>query len=59
MPNFIERKAEDWFGTPEKKMRLMQWLVYITNLYIIFGILVLIYLLYGPHIIEFWHELTR
>lgn len=59
MSNFIERKAEDWFGTPEKKMRLMQWLVYITNLYIIFGILVLIYILYGPHIIEFWHELTR
>ena len=59
MPNWFERKAEDWFGTPEKKMRLMQWLVYITNLYIIFGIFVLIYLLYGPHIIEFWHELTR
>lgn len=59
MSNFIERKAEDWFGTAEKKMRLMQWLVYITNLYIIFGILVLIYLLYGQHIIEFWHELTR
>ncbi|MGD0952170.1 MAG: hypothetical protein ABR985_07225 [Methanotrichaceae archaeon] len=59
MSNWFERKAEDWFGTAEKKMRLMQWLVYITNLYIIFGILVLIYLLYGPHIIEFWHELTR
>lgn len=59
MSNFIERKAEDWFGTPEKKARLMQWLVYITNLYIIFGILVLIYILYGPHIQEFWHELTR
>jgi hypothetical protein len=59
MPNWFERKAEDWFGTAEKKMRLMQWLVYITNLYIIFGIFVLIYLLYGPHIIEFWHELTR
>lgn len=40
-------------------MRLMQWLVYITNLYIIFGILVLIYILYGPYIIEFWHELTK
>ena len=59
MSNWFERKAEDWFGTAEKKMRLMQWLVYITNLYIIFGILVLIYLLYGPHIIEFWHEMTR
>jgi hypothetical protein len=59
MSNWFERKAEDWFGTAEKKARLMQWLVYITNLYIIFGILVLIYLLYGPHIIEFWHELTR
>jgi hypothetical protein len=59
MSNWFERKAEDWFGTAEKKMRLMQWLVYITNLYIIFGIFVLIYLLYGPHIIEFWHELTR
>ncbi len=59
MPNWFERKAEDWFGTPEKKMRLMQWLVYLTNLYIIFGILVLIYILYGPHIREFWQELTR
>ena len=59
MSNWFERKAEDWFGTAEKKMRLMQWLVYITNLYIICGIFVLIYLLYGPHIIEFWHELTR
>jgi hypothetical protein len=32
--------------------------VYITNLYIIFGIFVLIYLLYGPHIIEFWRPMT-
>jgi hypothetical protein len=59
MSNWFERKAQDWFGTPEKKARLMQWLVYITNLYIIFGIFVLIYLLYGPHINEFWRELTR
>jgi len=35
MSNWFERKAEDWFGTPEKKMRLLQWLVYITNLYVI------------------------
>lgn len=54
MSNWIERKAEDWFGTPEKKMRLLQWLVYITNLYIIFGILVLIWLLYGEHIRQAW-----
>jgi len=59
MPNWFERKAEDWFGTSEKKARLMQWLVYITNLYIIFGIFVLIYILYGPYIHEFWRELTR
>ncbi len=59
MPNCFERKAEDWFGTPEKKMRLLQWLVYITNLYIIFGIFLLIYILYGPYINEFLRELTR
>ncbi len=45
MGNWFERKSEDWFGTPEKKMRLLQWLVYITNLYVIFGIFVLIWLL--------------
>jgi hypothetical protein len=50
MPNYYERKAEEWFGTPEKKMRLFQWLVYITNLYIIFGIGVLIWVLYGDKI---------
>jgi hypothetical protein len=59
MPNWFERKAEDWFGTPEKKMRLMQWLVYITNLYIILGIFLLIYVLYGQYINEFLSELTR
>lgn len=50
MPNYCERKAEEWFGTPEKKMRMLQWLVYITNLYIIFGIGVLIWVLYGDKI---------
>jgi hypothetical protein len=50
MPNYYERKAEEWFGTPEKKMRMLQWLVYITNLYIIFGIGVLIWVLYGDKI---------
>jgi hypothetical protein len=59
MSNWFERKAHDWFGTSEQKARLMQWLVYITNLYIIFGIFVLIYILYGPYIIEFFNELTR
>jgi hypothetical protein len=59
MSNWLERKAEDWFGTPEKKMRLMQWLVYITNLYIILGIFLLIYILYGQHINEVLRELTR
>jgi hypothetical protein len=54
MSNWFERKAEDWFGTPEKKMRLLQWLVYITNLYVIFGIFVLIWLLYGDYIIQAW-----
>ncbi|MDM7939536.1 MAG: hypothetical protein QUS07_04255, partial [Methanothrix sp.] len=54
MSNWFERKAEDWFGTPEKKMRLLQWLVYVTNLYIIFGIFVLIWILYGKYIIQAW-----
>jgi hypothetical protein len=54
MSNWYEQKAEDWFGTPEKKMRLLQWLVYITNLYIIFGIFVLIWILYGKYIMRAW-----
>ncbi len=59
MPNWFQRKAQEWFGTPEKKMRLLQWLVYITNLYIIFGIFVLIWILYHQYIIEFWNYLTH
>ncbi|GAB6265068.1 MAG: hypothetical protein AB7E62_00805 [Methanothrix sp.] len=58
MGNWFERKSEDWFGTPEKKMRLLQWLVYITNLYVIFGIFVLIWLLYGDYIIQAWEHFT-
>ena len=58
MGKWFERKAEDWFGTPEKKMRLLQWLVYITNLYVIFGIFVLIWLLYGEYIIQAWEHFT-
>lgn len=56
MDNWFERKIEDWFGTPEKKMRLLQWLVYITNLYIIFGIFVLIWILHGKYIIQAWNH---
>jgi hypothetical protein len=59
MANWFERKAKDWFGTPEKKMRLLQWLVYITNLYIIFGIFVLIWLLYHEHIIALMNEIMK
>jgi hypothetical protein len=59
MSNWFERKAEDWFGTPEKKMRLLQWLVYITNLYVIFGILVLIWILYGKNISQAWQDFIR
>jgi hypothetical protein len=59
MSDLLNRKAEDWFGTPEKKMRLLQWLVYITNLYIIFGIFVLIWLLYNEHIMALWNELMK
>jgi hypothetical protein len=59
MSGWFERKAEDWYGTPEKKMRLLQWLVYITNLYIIFGIFVLIWLLYGEYITDAWNHFTR
>jgi len=42
-------------------MRLLQWLVYITNLYIIFGIFVLIWLLYGEYIasMEPLHSLAK
>ena len=58
MSNWFERKAEDWFGTPEKKMRLLQWLVYITNLYVIFGIFVLIWLLYGDYIMQAWEHFS-
>ena len=57
--NWFERQIEDRFGTPEKKMRLLQWLVYITNLYIIFGIFVLIWLLYGKYILKAWAYYTR
>jgi hypothetical protein len=59
MPSWFERKAEEWFGTPEKKMRLLQWLVYITNLYIIFGIFVLIWVLYGDHLRELWSYMMK
>ena len=57
--NWVEQKSEDWFGTPEKKMRLLQWLVYVTNLYIIFGIFVLIWLLYGKYIMQAWAYYTN
>jgi len=59
MSNFIERKAQDWFGTPEKKMRLLQWLVYITNLYVIFGIFVLIWILYNKQLIDMWNHFMK
>ena len=59
MSSLFERKAEDWFGTPEKKMRLLQWLVYITNLYIIFGIFMLIWILYHEHIIALWNHIMK
>ncbi|MGC9514109.1 hypothetical protein [Methanocrinis sp.] len=57
MPNLLERKAEEWFGTPEKKARMLQWLVYISNLYVILGVFVLIYVLYGDHLIALWNSL--
>ncbi len=59
MSGWFERKAEDLFGTPEKKMRLLQWLVYITNLYIIFGIFMLIWILYHEHIIALWNHIMK
>jgi hypothetical protein len=59
MSDLLNRKAEDWFGTPEKKMRLLQWLVYITNLYIIFGIFVLIWILYHDHIIALMNVIMK
>ena len=57
MPGILERKANDWFGTPEKKARLLQWLVYISNLYVMLGVFVLIYVLYGEHLIALWNAL--
>lgn len=57
MANLLERKAKEWFGTPEKKARLLQVLVYISNLYIILGVFVLIYVLYGDHLIALWNSL--
>jgi len=57
MPNLLERKAEQWFGTPEKKARLLQWLVYISNLYVLLGVFVLIYVLYGDHLTALWNSL--
>jgi hypothetical protein len=57
MQNLLERKAEEWFGTPEKKARLLQWLVYISNLYVLLGVFVLIYVLYGDHLIALWNSL--
>ena len=58
MSSWFDRKAEDWFGNPEKKMRLLQWGVYVSNLYTFFGICVLIWLLYGDHIIAMWNQMT-
>ncbi|HPE64099.1 MAG TPA: hypothetical protein PLQ49_08340 [Methanothrix sp.] len=57
MPGLLERKAEEWFGTPEKKARLLQWLVYISNLYVLLGVFVLIWVLYGDHLIALWNSL--
>ena len=57
MANLLERKAKEWFGTPEKKARLLQVLVYISNLYIILGVFVLIWVLYGDHLIALWNSL--
>ena len=57
MKNLLERKAEEWFGTPEKKARMLQWLVYISNLYVLLGVFVLIWVLYGDHLIALWNSL--
>ncbi|MGF3495834.1 MAG: hypothetical protein ACQXXK_08130 [Methanothrix sp.] len=35
-------------------MRLLQWLVYISNLYVILGVFILIYILYGEHLHALW-----
>jgi hypothetical protein len=59
MSEWLDKKADEWFGTPEKKMRLLQWGVYISNLYILFGIGVLIWILYGEHIQVALAEIMR
>ena len=58
MSGWIKRKADNWVGTPEKKAKVFLWLVYLINLYIIFGIFILIWVLYGDHITEIWQALT-
>ena len=57
MPGILEQKASEWFGTPEKKARLLQWLVYISNLYIILGLFIFIWILYHEHLIALWNAL--
>jgi len=63
MPNrinaWVDKKSEKWFGTPEKKMRLLQYGVYMSNIYAFFGVLFLIWVLFHEQITELWLNLTR
>ncbi len=63
MPNrinaWVDKKSEKWFGTPEKKMRLLQYGVYMSNIYAFFGVLFLIWVLFNEQITELWLNLTK
>jgi hypothetical protein len=55
----IDKKSEEWFGTPEKKMRVLQLGVYASNLYALFGILFLIWLLFHDQINQLWINIAK
>jgi hypothetical protein len=50
MPNWSKRKAKVSIGTSESKARILKWVGYLTNLYVILGIAILIWILYGDRI---------
>jgi len=56
---WIDKKSEKWFGTPEKKMRVLQLGVYVSNLYALFGVLFLIWLLFHNQINELWSTIAK
>ncbi|MCJ7445404.1 MAG: hypothetical protein MUO26_12920 [Methanotrichaceae archaeon] len=57
--NWVDKKSEEWFGTAEKKMRLLQYGVYISNIYAFFGVMFLIWVLFHEQLTEIWLNLTK